>query len=300
MKSARLDSLRRTARDTVRAIGKRIVLPVTHLLGRRGRQYYFEDFVRVYPGGVAFTRFGRRRETTSDDVKNFKNHTKFYVFAAQFASGKVVVDAGCGSGYGCKILRNAGADEVLAFDASEHALRFASKHFGEYASFSLQTITDLNYPDGTAHLVVCSEVLEHVREYDAEDHALSELERILRPGGLLVAGTPNSELLGSHGFSFEELDALVAGRFRSHVILENALVPFDPEARLAWEGRLASGRIGVLPSTEIDLSETIVPEGAHAELKQGGPARILAVGDHEVDTSRLHNTHSFIVLAIAH
>ena len=286
-----------TLRRATRRVGKRIVFPITHLLGRR--RFYFEDFVRVYPGGVAYNRLGRRRKTTPDDMKNFKNHFKFYAFAAQFAAGKVVVDAGCGSGYGCKVLKDAGAEAVLAFDASQPALRFASEHFGDYASFSFQTITDLDYPDATADLVVCSEVLEHVREYEADDRALFELARILKPGGLLVAGTPNSELLGSHGFSFEELHALVAGRFETYVIIENALVPFDAKARSAWYAREAGSRIGVVLDAQIDLSETVIPHGAHPELKPAGPGRGVAVGGYEVDTSRLHNTHSFVVLATA-
>jgi 2-polyprenyl-3-methyl-5-hydroxy-6-metoxy-1,4-benzoquinol methylase len=294
--------VRRVSRASVRKVGKPIVGWFTHALGRRGRRHYFEDFVRVYPGEVAYNRLGRRRKPTPNDLKNFKNHAKFYEFAAQFAQGKVVVDAGCGSGYGCKILDEAGAETVLAFDASGPALQFAREEFGTHASFSLQTITDLSYGSSTADLVVCSEVLEHLREYGVEDRALAELERILRPGGLLVVGTPNSELLGKHGFGFAELSALVARHFADYVVFENALVPFDADALSNWEQRHADGLVGVIAGAEIDLSETIIPEGARPELKQAaqaGQVHPLKVGAHEVDTTRLHNTHSFVVLAVA-
>jgi 2-polyprenyl-3-methyl-5-hydroxy-6-metoxy-1,4-benzoquinol methylase len=287
------------SRAAVRKVGKSIVLPVTHHLGRRRRRYYFEDYVRVYPGEVAFNRLGRRRRPTPTDLRNFKNHAKFYEFAAQFAPARVVVDAGCGSGYGCRILQEAGAEAVLAFDASEAALVFARERFGAYASFSLQPITDLSYSDATADLVVCSEVLEHVREYGVEDQALAEVARILRPGGLVVAGTPNSELLGSHGFGFDELRALFARHFDEYVVLENALLPFDAERRREWTRRVADGRVGVIAAPEIDLSETIIPDGARPELKRAEPVRALKIGAYDIDTTRLHNTHSFVVLAQA-
>jgi SAM-dependent methyltransferase len=42
--------------------------------------------------------------------------------------------------------------------------------------------------DGTVDLVVMSEVLEHLLD---PDHALDEIQRVLKPGGLLVLTTPN-------------------------------------------------------------------------------------------------------------
>lgn len=48
-------------------------------------------------------------------------------------------------------------------------------------------LTDIDLPDGSYDAVICNHVLEHVDDYR---RALSELHRILRPGGLLVISFP--------------------------------------------------------------------------------------------------------------
>ena len=74
----------------------------------------------------------------------------------------------------------------------------------------MQGITDLNlFADNQFDLVICSEVLEHIKEYGKEDQAVNELKRITRPSGVIVIGTPNKKLLPDHGFSFEEMDPLM-------------------------------------------------------------------------------------------
>lgn len=280
---------------------KHVVTVLTHFVGRLTRRYYFEDYVRVYPGGIAYNRLGLRRRARPHDLKNLRNHMRFYEFAAQFVPASRVIDVGCGSGYGCQVLHEAGADEVHGTDVSRHALRFARKHFGEHASFTEQSITALDgYPDDFADVVVSSEVLEHIKEYGLESRAIGELRRVTRPGGLLVIATPNSELLGEHGFSWDELSSLIGSHFNEFCIIENALVPFEPSARRAWEERATSGRTGVIVSEQIVLEETVLPEGVSAELKQGQAPGDLEFLDRTIDTRRLHNTHSWVVLAVPH
>lgn len=53
-------------------------------------------------------------------------------------------------------------------------------------------ITKVPYPDGTFDVVVCNHVLEHLPS-DAE--ALSEISRVLKPGGIAIVQTPFSPLL---------------------------------------------------------------------------------------------------------
>src|SRR5437016_2442770 len=120
----------------VRRTGKRIIFPLTHAWGRTTRRFYFEDFIRVYPGGIAYNRVGLRRRSRDADVRNFRSHVKVYEFAAQFVAGKRVADIGCGAGYGCEILKKAGAAEVHGCDISKHSLRFARERYGSLATFT--------------------------------------------------------------------------------------------------------------------------------------------------------------------
>ncbi|NLN91675.1 MAG: class I SAM-dependent methyltransferase [candidate division WS1 bacterium] len=257
---------------------------LARLYGRISKKYYFEDFVRVYPDGLSINRYGLKRPATSDQLKNFLNHQKFYAFAGQFAYGKTVADIGCGSGYGCSLLKDAGANMVHGTDVSKHAIRFARKHYGHKATFSIQSITSMDlYHDDQYDLTICSEVLEHIKEYGKERQALAELARITRKGGTVVIGTPNSELLEDHGFSFEEMDALANDFFTQYCIFENALVPLGP-SKQNWEKRLSEGRTGVIVSEKIKLDETVLPDGREPQIKAGIPSGIFKLGNLNVTT----------------
>ncbi len=281
----------------IRSALYRIYSSVTHFIGRATKRYYFEDYMRVYPDAIRFNRFGIQQKATTKDINNYLNHRKFYEFAAQFASGKRVADVGCGSGYGCEILKRSGAALVFGSDISKASINFARSRYGNFAEFTVQGITNLHkYPGGYFDLTLSNEVLEHLKEYDMEEAALIELKRITRSGGLLIVATPNSELLGEHGFHFDEISALFERVFPRFCIFENALVPFGG-AKLSWEKRLSEGRVGKIVSERIDLSETVLPMASRPELKKGIEAGKFKFANYDVDTTLLHNTHSWVVLA---
>lgn len=270
---------------------------LTHLIGRLTGRYYFEDYLRVYPDRTAYNRFGKQKAYSRNDYNNFLNHCKFYQFCGQFVKDQSVADVGCGSGYGCELLANSGAGKVCGCDVSKHALDYAKQHFGDRTDFTNQTITDLKlYADNCFDIVISSEVLEHIKEYGLDAKAVAELRRITRPGGLVIVGTPNSELLGDHGFSFHEINRLFDNGFESVCIFENALVPFGAK-QAAWEARLRAGETGVIISQQIKLSETVLPEGVVPTLKEGTPAGVYEFDGIDINTRILHNTHSWIVVA---
>ena len=278
---------------------------ITHFIGRLTRKYYFEDYDRVYPDDLRLDRFGRRMEYTRADRKSFLNHQKFYKFAAQFVNGKVVSDIGCGSGYGCKILNEGGADKVFGTDASKSVISYARRKFGRYGRFSIQTCTDLkSYADDSFDVTVFSEVLEHTKEYAKEDIALEELRRVTKRDGIIILCTPNSELFRVHGFSFAELSSLMERHFHSFVIFESALIDvgLETDSRSMWQERLATGKTGVIISENINLSETVLfnPDLEESDnlLKEGIPAGTYKLKNIDINTRLLHNTLSFVVVII--
>lgn len=277
---------------------------LTHFIGRLTRKYYFEDFVRVYPDGLAFDEFGRKREFSELERRCFLNHQKVYKFASQFVAGKVVCDVGCGSGYGCKVLKESGAVKVCGSDISKSAISYARREFGKCAEYGIQTCTDLKlYADDSFDVTVCSEVIEHVKEYSMEDSALAEIRRVTRRDGIIVLGTPNTEMCGDHGFSFPELLSLIGRHFQSFVIFENALINhgFVPDSVRAWNERQASGKTGVIVSERISFSETVLPlevKECDVLLKKGLPAGVYRLKNIDIDTRLLHNTHSFLAVIV--
>ena len=269
-----------------------------YFAGKITKRYYYEDYVRVYPDGIVFDMFGRRGQPTTEDVNNFLNHCKFYKFAAQFVKNKRVADVGCGSGYGCEILKKAGAAEVCGSDISEHSIRFAKSRYSDFAKFTVQGITSMKeFPNDFFDIAISSEVLEHIKEYGMQEKAISELKRITQKDGLLIIGTPNSELLGHHGFSFDEINTLFKKSFLHYCIFENALVPFG-DAKSLWKKRLSEGNVGVIISEHISLSKTVLPDGVNPEIKRGVKAGRFQFRTYDIDTALLHNTHSWVILAV--
>lgn len=271
----------------------------THFIGKVSGRYYFEDFKRVYPGGLSFTHLGIRKKSTGQNLNNYLNHCKFYRFAAQFVHNKNVVDVGCGSGYGSKIIKESGSVSFNGYDISKSSIRYARSHFSNYGTFNICSITDMSLvPDNYSDLTICSEVLEHIKEYNKEQRAIDELKRITKNSGLIIIGTPNSELLNGHGFSYYELKDLFAKNFTNYCIFENAFVPFGENKQL-WTKRLEEKSTGIIISELIDIEESCTPSnGCIPELKCGLKAGTYNFENYNINTKLLHNTHSWIIVAI--
>lgn len=111
--------------------------------------------------------------------------------------GTRFIDVGAGAGrHSYEALRR-GA-HVTAFDLDEVELKGVEDMFGAMAlegevppggsgEVKVGTILDMPYEDGTFDVVLASEILEHVPE---DVQAISELERILAPGGVMAVTVP--------------------------------------------------------------------------------------------------------------
>jgi 2-polyprenyl-3-methyl-5-hydroxy-6-metoxy-1,4-benzoquinol methylase len=144
-------------------------------------------------------------------------HLGRYWWAAQFAPGRRVLDAGCGIGYGSNMLAEAGAAEVQGVDIAEPVIEVASQGAGPGVTFTTGDVAALDLDADSADLVVCFEVIEHVEDTDA---VLDELTRVLAPGGLLLISSPNRDryVPGNphHRYEFlpDELKAELERRFK--------------------------------------------------------------------------------------
>lgn len=284
--------------QTMRKKIKKYLNNFTHFMGKISGKYYFEDYVRVYPNGFAFNRFGKKRKSTNNELNNYLNHCKFYQFASQFVNIKKVADVGCGSGYGTKILKESGSVTVNGYDISKSSIRYAKSHYGNCGTFSVCSITNMSQvPDNLYDITICSEVLEHIKEYNMEQKAIDELNRITKNNGLIIIGTPNSELFSDHGFSYDEINELFSKNYLHFCIFENAFVPFGENKNL-WTKRLDEKNTGVIISELINIEESYINDGCIPEIKHGLGVGTYAFEDYIIDTKLLHNTHSWIIVAI--
>ncbi len=113
------------------------------------------------------------------------------------SKGDLVLDLGCGEGrhaINCYLQ----ADVIaLGVDLSHRDLRTAQERYLPFQQtnserhFYLQQAdaTRLPFADASIDKIICSEVLEHIHDYQS---VLKEIERVLKPGGLLAVTVPRA------------------------------------------------------------------------------------------------------------
>jgi 2-polyprenyl-3-methyl-5-hydroxy-6-metoxy-1,4-benzoquinol methylase/glycosyltransferase involved in cell wall biosynthesis len=159
-------------------------------------------------------------------------HVPRYVIASTFASGKRVLDFGCGVGFGSFLLGEK-ANSVLAVDNSRDALQWADRFYRRSnLRFALNEDLGGSLPPASFDLVVCFEVVEHL-ETERQATLIENFCRLLTPDGLLLVSTPDpnaTELYGPNPFHLAELrknqfEKLLRDHFRFVAICEQKALP---------------------------------------------------------------------------
>ena len=121
--------------------------------------------------------------------ESFAEHSERYATFRELYKGVDVLDAACGVGYGTNLISTWGAKSVVGLDISDDALSYARSHFeAPGIQFLKGDCTKLPFESGSFDLIVSFETLEHIREAET---VVAEFARCLRPGGKLIASTPN-------------------------------------------------------------------------------------------------------------
>ena len=115
-------------------------------------------------------------------------HLVRYWWARAGAAGADVLDVACGVGFGTELLARSGARSVVGVDVSADAVAAARERCGELARVEQADLEALPLAADSVDLAVCFETIEHVPD---PGRAISELRRVLRPGGTLAISSPN-------------------------------------------------------------------------------------------------------------
>lgn len=152
-------------------------------------------------------------------------HFSRYMWVAGLAEGRTVLDAGCGTAYGSRLLAQAGAREVVGVDIAKSVLEAVAPTMPESVRLLTGDLRRLELDDDSFELIVCFEVIEHFEDPFA---VLDELVRVLAPGGLLVVSSPNRGVYQPgnphhfHEFLPEELRADLSSRLgRVHLVRQH-------------------------------------------------------------------------------
>jgi SAM-dependent methyltransferase len=112
------------------------------------------------------------------------------VLRGNIGRGMRVLDAGCGYGRNLVHLLRDGA-EVFAVDANAEAVGHVRALAAELApglpgeNFQVAAVEAMPFEDGFADVVICNSVLHFARDEEQFLAMVTELWRVLRPGGML-------------------------------------------------------------------------------------------------------------------
>jgi len=171
-------------------------VPFTYFPRRAGRSH-----ARMWHFGMAILRssiglWGLRNSIASADyderafysiipLQRFWQRRRHAITVSWTRNAGHILDAGCGSSIIIQSLNNA-----VGMDYSENKVRFLRRYgipLVRGSAFALP------FRDQSFDCVISSQVIEHI-PYD--EVLFTEMKRVLRPGGMLVIGTPDYDTIG--------------------------------------------------------------------------------------------------------
>jgi SAM-dependent methyltransferase len=147
-------------------------------------------------------------------------HWHRYAYAAQFVSGKNVLDLASGEGYGSATLAGI-ARQVIALDIDENAMRHARRKYpNTNLHFVVGSVMEMPHFKIGFDVIICFEAIEHIPD---PKKLLKGVKRLLVPGGVFLVSTPNkpeykktepSNPFHVHELNFNEFQVLLSQHFK--------------------------------------------------------------------------------------
>lgn len=214
------------------------------------------------------------RETSSPFA--FETGCARYRFAAaRLSGGERVLDVGCGPGYGCPILKRAGAATVIGLDEQAEMTAHAETRYGEPGiEFVAGSGLDHPFAPRSFDLITAFEVIEHVAQ---PERFLDRCGAWLKPGGRLVLSTPNRivhQLMGivwefhEREYGYSDLLALL-----ERVFDRSRLEFYGQNPKLIEHFRLGRGRFAPDRSPVPRGVRALVPRPVVAAVRKLVPRR---------------------------
>jgi ubiquinone/menaquinone biosynthesis C-methylase UbiE len=160
-----------------------------------------------------------RRTWFAAPERKWRDRDRDILALAQPAPDKTIVDLGSARGDVCFLLADR-AREVIGVDASPRAVELAERRRDELGlgnvRFVLGDVADLGaIPDASVDVAGAFDLLEHIDD-ETVVRMLHSLRRVLKPGGRMVAYTPNREhyveRLKARGFLLRQFPQHIAVR----------------------------------------------------------------------------------------
>lgn len=127
-----------------------------------------------------------------DKLNMMKWHKTVLSFLDKDLSGKKMLEVGCGNGDFSNYLAVNNNADILGLDFSTESIKIANQKkevFGaKTSSFMVGDAQNISLPDNSFDIIVSCECLEHI---PVPQKMVSEIFRLLKPGGMVVLTTEN-------------------------------------------------------------------------------------------------------------
>ncbi len=131
------------------------------------------------------------KHTSKNPIQKFliKNFYSSLISLAKPLNAESILDAGCGEGFTMdKFFKNGIGKKIQGIEYEKAAIDFGKKLF-PHLVIKRGSIYDLPYKDNSFDLIICTEVLEHLRE---PARAIKEMLRVSKK--YLIVSVPNEPL----------------------------------------------------------------------------------------------------------
>lgn len=119
-------------------------------------------------------------------------HLDRYAFALPYVKNKDVLDVASGTGYGANELSRLGLTKsITGLELNEKCVEYARAIYAPNGEINYQqgSILEMPFADNSFDIVTSFETIEHIADTKGQ---LSEIRRVLRPGGIYIVSTPNA------------------------------------------------------------------------------------------------------------
>ncbi|ORA37612.1 class I SAM-dependent methyltransferase [Mycobacterium aquaticum] len=219
----------------------------------------------------------------------FRRHEVVYQRLAERCTGRDVLEAGCGEGYGADLIAGV-ARKVIGLDYDEATVAHVRARYPR-VDIRHGNLAELPLADGSVDVVVNFQVIEHLWD---QAQFVAECYRVLRPGGVFLVSTPNritfspgrdtplnpfhtrelnaaelTELLSDAGFRIEEVSGVFHGAglasldarhggsiIDAQVARAVADAPW-PEQLLADVAAVSTDDFDITPATERNIDDSL-------------------------------------------
>lgn len=141
-----------------------------------------------------------------------KRRAKRIIEELELRDGDKILEVGCGNGYYLSLLNRLGLNiSLTGIDNDKLALFDAKRFIGdEKVILIFADATRLPFKDSSFNKIICSEVIEHIRD---DKKVLQEIHRVLKKEGIMVLSTCNI----NYPFFWDPINWLLQHTFKTHI-----------------------------------------------------------------------------------